>query len=102
MAEPEGADRLELILAINRFSEKADALLRTQANNATSTVTLSAGSFGVWVSAFCAGITFLMFCVILVLFVNHDRKIDDLGDYLNAIYMMAPQLKPEKEGKESP
>lgn len=97
MENAEGAERLELILAINRFTEKADALLKTS-NTASNTVTLSAGSFGVWLSAFCAGITFLMFCVILVLFINHDRKIDDLGDYLSAIYAQAPHLKPpEKE-----
>lgn len=33
-----------------------------------------------------------MFCVMLVLFVNHDRKIDDLNHIVSAIYMVAPEL----------
>lgn len=33
---------------------------------------------------------------LLAMFVMHDRKIERMQDHLNAIYMMAPQLKPEK------
>jgi hypothetical protein len=95
---PEGAaERLELILALNKFSDRIDHLSKGS-NSSTSHIQFSAGSFGVLISAFCAVVSFLMFCVILVLFINHDRKIDDLGDYLNAIYVQAPSLKPpEKE-----
>lgn len=91
---PEGAERVELILAFNRFADKADALLKGGTNQ---TVTLSGGSFGIWVSAFAAAVCFLMFCVVLILFVNHDRKIDSLNDYISAIYMAAPHLKPEEK-----
>lgn len=97
--QPEGAERIQLILALNRFTDKADALLK---GGTHQTVTLSGGSFGIWLAAFAAVVCFLMFCVVLILFVNHDRKIDDLGDYVNAIYMMAPHLKPKEEGKDSP
>lgn len=90
---PEGAS-VELIVAINRFSDRVDTLSRQGTNQ---TVTLSGGSFGVWISAFAAAICFLMFCVILVLFIGHDRKIERMQDHLNAIYMMAPQLQPEKK-----
>lgn len=33
---------------------------------------------------------------LLAMFVMHDRKIERMQDHLNAIYMMAPYLKPEK------
>lgn len=91
----EGAEeRIELIMALNRFSERADTLLK---GGTHQTVTLSGGSFGIWLAAFAAAVCFLMFCVVLILFVNHDRKIDDLGDYVNAIYQVAPHLKPEEK-----
>lgn len=89
-----GAPTIELIVAMNRFSDRVDALNKAGTHQ---NVTLSGGSLGVWVSAFCAAVTFLMFCVILVLFVNHDRKIDDLGDYLQAIYTQAPHLNPANQ-----
>jgi hypothetical protein len=63
------------------------------------TITLSGGSFGVWVAAFSASVCFLMMSVVLVLYIGHDRKIERMQDHLNAIYMMAPQLQPEKNAK---
>lgn len=33
---------------------------------------------------------------LLAMFVSHDRKIERLEDYLQAIYAQAPYLKPEK------
>jgi hypothetical protein len=52
---PEGTERLELILAFNRFADKADALLR---GGTHQTVTLSGGSFGITVAVIC--------CVVMV------------------------------------
>lgn len=94
--EGAGATTIELIVAMNRFSDRVDALSRA---GTSQTVTLSGGSFGIWIAGFAAVVCFLMFCVVLILFVNHDRKIDDLGDYLNAIYVQAPHLKPEEKPK---
>jgi hypothetical protein len=34
---------------------------------------------------------------LLAIVVNHERKIDDLTHYLNAIYMAAPHLKPPEK-----
>lgn len=33
---------------------------------------------------------------LLFVLASHDRKIERMQDHLNAIYMMAPHLKPEK------
>lgn len=94
MTEPEGADRIELVVAMNRVIDKLDTITRPVTHQ---NVTLSGGSFGVWVAAFAAAVCFLMFFVVLALFVNHDRKIDDLNSYVQAIYQQAPHLKPEEE-----
>lgn len=89
-----GASTIELIVAMNRFSDRVDALSKAGTNQ---TVTLSGGSLGIWVAAFAAAVCFLMFFVVLMLFINHDRKIDSLNDYIAAIYAQAPHLKPEKK-----
>lgn len=34
---------------------------------------------------------------LLVMYMAHDRKIDRLEDYLQAIYIQAPWLKPEEK-----
>jgi len=86
---PEGAS-VELIVALNRLNDRIEAMNRPGANQ---TVTLSAGGFGVWVSGLCALVCFLMFCVILTLWVNHDRKIDDVNHIISAIYMISPEIK---------
>lgn len=89
---PEGAS-VELIVTLNRLNDRIEAMSR---NGTSQNVTLSAGSFGIWVASFAAVVCFLMFCVLLTLYVGHDRKIERMQDHLNAVYMMAPHLKPEK------
>ena len=71
-------------------------------NNNQSTVTVSAGGVGVWIAVTCCVVSFVINVALAVAFVNHDRKIDDLGDYISAIYMMAPSLKPPIEKEEQP
>jgi ABC-type spermidine/putrescine transport system permease subunit II len=71
-------------------------------NSNQSTVTVSAGGVGVWIAVTCCVVSFVINVALAVAFVNHDRKIDDLGDYISAIYMMAPSLKPPVEKEEQP
>lgn len=49
---PRGSDpdQVQLIHALNRFIDKADALLK---GGTHQTVTLSGGSFGIWVAGTC-------------------------------------------------
>jgi hypothetical protein len=61
-----------------------------------STVTINAGGVGVWIAVTAAAVMFAMNVALLVMLVNHDRKIDDMEHYVNAIYMLAPQLKPKE------
>lgn len=66
-------------------------------NSNTATIQVNAGGLGLWVAvclcSFMAGLV-LMGSFILV---DQQRKISDLGDYLSAIYMQAPHLKPPEK-----
>jgi len=65
-------------------------------NSSASNITVNAGGIGIWIcSTFCA------LCLLTSLFtlyvVSEIKQNDrDQGNQLNAIYMMAPHLKPEK------
>ncbi len=60
-------------------------------------VKLGGGSIGVWVCATLCSLCF-MTCLFLLWVVADIRQNDrDQGNQLNAIYMMAPHLKPEKK-----
>ena len=58
-------------------------------------ITVSAGGVGVWIAATCAALCAVMVLMLGLLYVDQSRKIDNLSDYLAAIYAQAPQLKPE-------
>lgn len=76
--------------------------------NGTSTVTIDAGKGPAWIAAACA--LAMMVGLILgggfvgVLLLDQSRRIGaverdtrDLNDYLSAIYVAAPQLKPKEK-----
>lgn len=84
----------ELAIALNRFSDRIDRLERVSSN---SNVSINAGGVGVWIATMAAVVCFVMTMVMLVLYVDQSRKVDDLGHYLQAIYAQAPNLKPEED-----
>lgn len=83
----------ELAVALNRFSDRIDRLERV---SSTAQVSVNAGGVGVWMAAMAACLCFVMTMVLLVLYVDQSRKVDDLGHYLQAIYAQAPELKPQE------
>ena len=87
------ADQTELTVALNRFIDRLDRMDRT-AN--TAQVSVSAGGAGVWISAMAAGLSFVMTMVLLALYLDQRREVDDLNHHITAIYMQAPYLKPEE------
>ena len=91
---PEGAS-VELVVAMNRLVDRMDRMEQGRTPASHAEVSVSAGGVGVWIATMSAVVCFLMTMVLLVLYVDQSRKIDDLGDYLSAIYMQAPHLKPE-------
>jgi len=65
-------------------------------NSSASNIHVNAGGLGIWVcSTFCA--LCLMASLFTLYVVSEIKQNDrDQGNQLNAIYMMAPHLKPEK------
>ena len=87
------ADQTELTVALNRFIDRLDRMDR--AGN-TAQISVSAGGVGTWIAAFCAGLCFVMTMVLLALYLDQRREVDDLNHHITAIYMQAPYLKPEE------
>lgn len=87
-------DQRALADALDRFSRKADEILR-QGNTNTAKIEVNAGGVGVWIAttACCVMVAASLFMGLWV--VDLSRKVSELENYLNAIYMMAPSLKPE-------
>lgn len=88
------ADQTELTVALNRFIDRLDRIERPASH---AQVSVTAGGVGVWIATMAAVVCFVMTMVLLILYVDQSRKIDDLGHYLQAIYAQAPSLKPEED-----
>lgn len=65
--------------------------------SSASHITVNAGGIGVYIAVTCCAVMLAVNIFLIAIIVNHERKIDDLGDYIHAIYMVAPQLKPESK-----
>lgn len=61
-----------------------------------STITLNAGGVGVWIATSACAVMLAVNVMLVGIIISHERKLDDLADYIHAIYVMAPSLKPEK------
>lgn len=87
------------------LSGRVDELKREVAgNSATSTIHVNAGGIGVWISATACVVTLSVVLVVGVMQMNRDaaqdKRLSDLDDYISAIYMMAPHLKPDEKEDE--
>lgn len=93
-------DMAKLVDVASRFEQASERLAQALVANGNSgnqsTINLNAGGVGVWLAVSACAVMLAVNMVLIVLLVNHDRKIDDMEHYINAIYMMAPSLKPEK------
>lgn len=87
----------ELAGAVREFRQGAEtyrmASQGDSGHNTHATVVQNASSIGVWVAMLF--VNMLMLALIVILF----NKLDRTQDYLNAIYMQAPHLKPPEETK---
>lgn len=66
-------------------------------NSSNATITVNAGGFGVWVAVTCCIVMLSCNIFLAVIVMDHSRQISDLKDYLSAIYMQAPYLKPSEK-----
>lgn len=64
-------------------------------NGGSATISVDAGGFGLWLSTTLCAVMFAINVILIVTITRQDRLISDHGHQLNAIYMMAPHLKPE-------
>lgn len=92
-AQGEGAKLAE---ALEKFSRKADQLMES-GNRNTAKIDINAGGTGVWIAttACCVMVAVGLFMGLWV--VDLSRKVSALEQYVTAIYMMAPHLKPEEK-----
>lgn len=91
------ADTLEearaLRAAIDALARKIDD---APAKANTATVSINAGGIGIWIASTCAAVSMTMCLAMGGVILNQQREIGELRQYLSAIYMQAPQLKPEE------
>lgn len=93
----------ELLKHIDRLEQLGQkwigSLGRTQSGNAT--IEVHAGSIGVWIAVTCCITMFVVGMAMAVLgglaYTSTQQRLDRMQDYLNAIYMQAPQLKPKEQ-----
>lgn len=89
-------DVTRLADALEKFSQKADQLLESGSRN-TAKIEVNAGGAGLWIAttACCVMVSVSLFLGLWV--VDLSRKVSELNNYLQAIYMMAPNLKPTED-----
>lgn len=96
---------------IDRLEGKANL---TGDNSSSSTISVNAGGAGIWACAWIASLCCVAMMVAGGMFLwsvssqmqqqndkiaKQDEQLSRMQDYLNAIYTMAPQLKPKEEAK---
>ena len=67
-------------------------------NVGRSEININAGGAGVWIAVTCCIVAFVMNIGLAVAFLTLNREMADMRDYVNATYMMAPELQ-EKASK---
>lgn len=88
-------DQRALADALDRFSRKADEILRSRNTN-TAKIEVNAGGVGVWIATTACVVMVAVSVFMGLWVVDMSRKVSELENYIHAIYMVAPSLKPEK------
>ena len=92
------ADSEDITKGLERAAERLEQASRNMGNTGNqSTITLNAGGIGVWIACTCCAVMLACNLFLIALYVDQQRQIASLNEYLAAIYMLAPSLKPEKK-----
>lgn len=68
---------------------------RLNSNSSTATISVNAGGTAVWASVTVCCVMFAINVMLAVVVFYLLMKVDALSDYIQAIYAIAPQLKPQ-------
>jgi hypothetical protein len=79
--------------ALERLARELGAFLPK--NNNSATITVNAGGLGVWIATTACCVMLGISVLLGLAVVDLSRKVSELENYVHAIYMMAPSLKPE-------
>ena len=92
------ADSEDITKGLERAAERLEQASRNMGNTGNqSTITLNAGGLGIWLSVTCCIVMLATNLFLVALYLDQQRQIASLNEYLAAIYMLAPSLKPEKK-----
>lgn len=86
----------EVIKRVNRAAERVEKMAEG-GNRNTTRIEINAGGVGVWLAASSCAVMLVLNIALLFMLAGHDRKIERLQDYLQAIYAQAPHLKPKED-----
>lgn len=82
---------------------EAQGALRGYRYGNQATITVSAGGIGVWIASTAAIVMLAVNMLLISVYVTDKQEmksnINKMQDYLNAIYMQAPQLRPKEQEK---
>lgn len=85
---------------LDMASERLERAVKTLSGFNTgnqSTIHINAGGIGVWLACSMCAVMLACNVFLAVLYIDQQRQIASLNEYLAAIYMIAPDLKPKEE-----
>ena len=92
-------DKQEVDEVLERIEKAGNSLNPASNSVGNSIINVNAGGIGIWVTVSACALMFVMNIFLIIgmglIVLNQSRKNDELASYITAIYMMAPQLKPQ-------
>ncbi len=82
--------------AVEGFQSFIDQLQEKPSTSNSSIIQINAGGLGIWLSVTCCCVCFAITMACVGLSVYNMYKTDRMSDYLQAIYLQAPQLRPKE------
>lgn len=84
----------DVVKRVHRAMDEVEGMAKAGNKNLTR-VEINAGGVGVWIATTACLVSMAVSLFLALWVLDLSRKVSDLGDYLSAIYMQAPHLKPK-------
>lgn len=85
----------DVVKRVHRAMDEVEGMTKAGNKNVTR-VEINAGGVGVWIATTACLVSMAVSLFLALWVLDLSRKVDDLSDYLSAIYMQAPYLKPKE------